>query len=287
MQGDAPALLPRSQDVDLVVSAINVPMPSHLKRALKTWSREDLNVRVFQGVHTGGPRARQVCCRETFDMETGALLAREYLASSCLLSNWRGCYPTKLETDTWSRVALRDRGGGDFSCPLCPFRCFSRWAAIQGKPGAPALMWRPSTFESSNKFTAELESPSGKYAGSVIVAHFACRRPGFKTVRVAAAHLNNVVMKQRDSSRHVCQVLKFFLCHHQAHLCFLDGNQAAHKRWPPMSMLEEVFADGHWLMPESEETKPLWSRTAHAVRDHGMCSGFLVHRDLLAEATIQ
>ena len=33
---------------------------------------------VFQGVRAGGPKARQVCCRETFDMETGALLAREY-----------------------------------------------------------------------------------------------------------------------------------------------------------------------------------------------------------------
>ena len=35
MGGDAPALLPRSQDVDLVVSAINIPMPTHLKKALK------------------------------------------------------------------------------------------------------------------------------------------------------------------------------------------------------------------------------------------------------------
>ena len=78
MGGDAPALLPRSQDVDLVVSAINIPMPKHLQQALKPWSREDLCVRVFQGVRAGGPKARQVCCRETFDMETGALLAREY-----------------------------------------------------------------------------------------------------------------------------------------------------------------------------------------------------------------
>ena len=78
MGGDAPALLPRSQDVDLVVSAINIPMPTHLKKALKCWGREDLNVRVFQGVRSGGPQGRQVCCRETFDMESGALLAREY-----------------------------------------------------------------------------------------------------------------------------------------------------------------------------------------------------------------
>ena len=77
MGGDAPALLPRSQDVDLVVSAINIPMPSHLRKALKTWSREDLHVRIFQGVRSGGPKARQVCCRETFDMETGSLLACE------------------------------------------------------------------------------------------------------------------------------------------------------------------------------------------------------------------
>ena len=53
-------------------------MPRHLQKALKPWSREDLYVRVFQGVRAGGPKARQVCCRETFDMETGALLAREY-----------------------------------------------------------------------------------------------------------------------------------------------------------------------------------------------------------------
>ena len=78
MGGDAPALLPRSQDVDLVVSAIDIPLPRHLQKALKPWSREDLHVRVFQGVRAGGPKARQVCCRETFDMETGALLAREY-----------------------------------------------------------------------------------------------------------------------------------------------------------------------------------------------------------------
>ena len=78
MDGGAPALLPRSQDVDLVVSAINIPMPWHLRKALKPWSREDLHVRVFQGVRAGGPKTRQVCCRETFDMETGSLLAREY-----------------------------------------------------------------------------------------------------------------------------------------------------------------------------------------------------------------
>ena len=38
MEGCAPALLPRSQDVDLVVSAINIPLPTHLRMALKTWS---------------------------------------------------------------------------------------------------------------------------------------------------------------------------------------------------------------------------------------------------------
>ena len=78
MDGGAPALLPRSQDVDLVVSAIDILMPWHLRKALKPWSREDLHVRVFQGVRPGGPKPRQVCCRETFDMEAGSLLAREY-----------------------------------------------------------------------------------------------------------------------------------------------------------------------------------------------------------------
>ena len=32
----------------------------------------------FSKGSAGGPRARQVCCRETFDMESGALLAREF-----------------------------------------------------------------------------------------------------------------------------------------------------------------------------------------------------------------
>ena len=41
----------RSQDVDLVVSANNVSMPEILlKKYLKPWSREELDVRVFQGV---------------------------------------------------------------------------------------------------------------------------------------------------------------------------------------------------------------------------------------------
>ena len=49
-----------------------------MPRGPRCWTREDLNVRVFQGVRTGGPKARQVCCRETFDMGSGALLAREF-----------------------------------------------------------------------------------------------------------------------------------------------------------------------------------------------------------------
>ena len=72
--GRAPDLLPCSQDVELVVSEINIPT-AHLKKALRCWTRKDLNVRVFQNVRTGGPRARQVCHRETFDMDSGALLA--------------------------------------------------------------------------------------------------------------------------------------------------------------------------------------------------------------------
>ena len=62
--GRASDFLPRSQDVDLVVSAANIQLPAHLKKALRCWTREDLNVRAFQGAHSRGPRARQVCCRE-------------------------------------------------------------------------------------------------------------------------------------------------------------------------------------------------------------------------------
>ena len=38
----------------------------------------DMNVRVFQGVRRGGPPAQRVWCRETFEMETGRLLALEF-----------------------------------------------------------------------------------------------------------------------------------------------------------------------------------------------------------------
>ena len=78
LAGMAPDLLPRSQDVDLVVSAIDIPMPAALRAHLKSWTREDLNVRVFQGVRRGGPPMHRVWCRETFEMDSGKLLAREF-----------------------------------------------------------------------------------------------------------------------------------------------------------------------------------------------------------------
>ena len=78
LAGMAPELLPRSQDVDLLVSAIDIPLPPPLRAYLKSWTREDLNVRVFQGVRCRGPPAHRVWCRETFAMETGDLLAREF-----------------------------------------------------------------------------------------------------------------------------------------------------------------------------------------------------------------
>ena len=78
LAGMAPDLLPRSQDVDLV-SAIDIPLPPSLRAYLRSWTREDLDVRVFQGVRRGGPPAHRVWCRETFAMETGDLLAREFL----------------------------------------------------------------------------------------------------------------------------------------------------------------------------------------------------------------
>ena len=78
LAGMAPDLLPRSQDVDLVVSAIDVPMPAALRAHLKSWTREDLNVRVFQGIRRGGPPMHRVWCRETFEMDSGKLLAREF-----------------------------------------------------------------------------------------------------------------------------------------------------------------------------------------------------------------
>ena len=44
MGGRLPDLLPRSQDVDLVVSAIDIPMLPRLRSYVRRWQREDLNV---------------------------------------------------------------------------------------------------------------------------------------------------------------------------------------------------------------------------------------------------
>ena len=95
-----------------------------LKKALRSWSREDLNVRVFQGVRTGGPRARQVCCRETFDMESGALLAREYLKTQ------KGTVSSPHPWPPW----LFAGEGKDFVCPEC-LLVFGDWARAGVYPG--------------------------------------------------------------------------------------------------------------------------------------------------------
>ena len=50
--GHLPDLRPRSQ-VDLAISAIDVPLPPRLKSFLNRWQREDLSVRVCQGVQEG------------------------------------------------------------------------------------------------------------------------------------------------------------------------------------------------------------------------------------------
>ena len=46
LDGSAPEFLPRSQDMDLVVSAIDIPRPEGLRQYLRKWQREDLRVRV-------------------------------------------------------------------------------------------------------------------------------------------------------------------------------------------------------------------------------------------------
>ena len=71
MGGHAPDLLPQFSRCRLGGLCNQYSDAYTLKKALKCWSREDLNVRVFQGIRSGGPRARQVCCRETFNMELG------------------------------------------------------------------------------------------------------------------------------------------------------------------------------------------------------------------------
>ena len=144
MGGDAPALLPRSQDVDLVASAIDIPMPPHLKKALRTWSREDLHVRVFQGVRSGGPKARQVCCRETFDMETGSLLAREYFDPG----KGPACLPTPALPDCSPASSRSLSVRGIYSCCCCTVSCSclcltQRSPSCGRHPGGGCVSTRP------------------------------------------------------------------------------------------------------------------------------------------------
>ena len=79
LAGMAPDLLPRSQDVDLVVSAINVPMPAALRAHLKSWTREDLNVPSLSRYSPWGTHLCTVYGVERhLRMDTGKLLAREF-----------------------------------------------------------------------------------------------------------------------------------------------------------------------------------------------------------------
>ena len=161
------------------------------------------------------------------------------------------------------------------------------WNAVQASEGAPALLWRDGTFTLSEECGREFHTPSGKFAGSAISGRFSCVRPGFNSIVLAAAHLNNTIMKQQQNSRDICAALRDWAESRGAHMIYVDGNQSAHKRWEPASMLQQIFGEGDdWLMPADEVATPLWARTARAVCAHGMCTGFLIHRSLLAEATV-
>ena len=45
--------------MDLVVSALDVPLQASLKKHLRPWIQEDLDVRVFQVVRQGGPACQK------------------------------------------------------------------------------------------------------------------------------------------------------------------------------------------------------------------------------------
>ena len=71
LSGHAPDLLPRSQDVDLVVSAINIPPPD--KPSFPQCAR------IPRSALWGSCSSTSLLSsRETFDMEIGAILASEF-----------------------------------------------------------------------------------------------------------------------------------------------------------------------------------------------------------------
>ena len=138
LAGMAPDLLPRSQEVDLVVSALDIPLPPALRAHLKAWTREDLDVRVFQGVRRGGPPAHRVWCRETFEMETGILIAREFFnpdqRSSVRLPTpaLPGCTPMQTDNRSirsvfwYSETDVLPTHLSPFTSRSCPGGCGSR-----------------------------------------------------------------------------------------------------------------------------------------------------------------
>ena len=161
------------------------------------------------------------------------------------------------------------------------------WAHVQHEPSAPAILWRSGSFELLSHDALQLVTHSGKWAGSALVAKFRSTRPGWTDLTLLGAHINNVAAKMKDNSIKIIQDLRVFAEQHNTQIIFLDANQAAHKRFSDKSVLEDVFCkDQVWIMPEDPVARPLWGRTASAVLNHGMCSGFLLHRDLLAHGTI-
>ena len=155
----------------------------------------------------------------------------------------------------------------------------------QQEDGGPALVWLRSNFDVSHQAHQTFLSESGHYGGQAVTARFTPRRPGFQSLQIAAAHLSHEEAKKREVAAHIVNQFRSWIENVEAHITFVDGNQHSHARWEDKSMLQRYFDEDHDFLQPAEGA-PLFSRSPESIMEGGACTGFLIRRALLQEATL-
>ena len=165
------------------------------------------------------------------------------------------------------------------------------WSSWQYEENGAAAAWLASSFVLRGAWRHKMSTESGKYAGAAVVVHLQALRPGFSDMVVGSAHADHTEMKKKDNCVFALKHLRDFLHLHRVDLLYIDANSAAHAAYfpslAPASALGHVFtAEDGWLQPAPAALRPLFGHSAEMVREHGNCTGFLVHRRLLMGATV-
>ena len=72
------------------------------------------------------------------------------------------------------------------------------WDFFQKDSGGPAILWLRSNFTAVQPKDLTILSSTGKYAGQVVKISLVPTRPGFRVLKVAAAHMHHEVQEQNS-----------------------------------------------------------------------------------------